>query len=285
MMIQNILFSIPVDWGIQIFYTGKGQSQFGLDISPGLTRLIDTYPNRIILTKIPPDITKSNQKPKQLWTTEWMWENMLLSTNSTDNNQNVLLFTGNGAICSNSHTTINDILDLRLDYIGIPSNRNKGFGGDGSTHSLRNRDAMLDAIRYQKRAGKGHDGQERDDIFFLRTLMEMNKSGQDKKYRIAIKEQTNWFGGISPMISKMTAGESSNETMKKEAEKAGPPLVVSGTMSHLGNAARELMLDLCPELKVIFPSLHNPFCFGAHPKGEKCAESICALKKDRKGGC
>eukprot|EP00571_Detonula_confervacea_P008862 CAMPEP_0172324902 /NCGR_PEP_ID=MMETSP1058-20130122/52610_1 /TAXON_ID=83371 /ORGANISM="Detonula confervacea, Strain CCMP 353" /LENGTH=101 /DNA_ID=CAMNT_0013041317 /DNA_START=42 /DNA_END=344 /DNA_ORIENTATION=+ len=101
-MIQNVLFNIPTDWGIQIFYfyTGNGKSQSGLDISPGLTRLIDTFPNRIILTTIPPAIVKSNHKPKQLWTTEWIWDNMLLSNNATDDNQNVLTFTGNGAICS-----------------------------------------------------------------------------------------------------------------------------------------------------------------------------------------
>ena len=113
----------------------------------------------------------------------------------------------------------------------------------------------------------------------------------------------------------MKADEWSNTTLKDEIEKIGPPLVVSGTIPQLGNVARELMLDLCPELKVIFPSkyptlnlslfvylfiltkicslyynlpnvgLHNPFCFGAHPKGDKCSESICALKKERKGGC
>lgn len=232
----------------------QGQSQFGLDISPGLTRLIDTYPDRIVLTAIPPDLANANKKPKQMWVAEWIWENMQLSSNATDDNQNVLTFSGNGAICSNSQTTIKDILKLGLDYIGIPSNRNKGLGGDGSTHSLRNRKAMLDAIRYQKDAGKGHDGEERDDIFFLRTLMEMNKAGTERRYTIATKEQTELFGGISPALATMTADEWSDETLKKEAENAGPPLVVSGTVPNLGNAAREMMLDLCPELKVLFPS-------------------------------
>lgn len=211
----------------------------------------------------PLDIIKENPKPKQLWTTEWIWKNMLLL--STNNNENakdndyyqpVLTFTGNGAICSNSHTTINDIINIRLDYIGIPSKRNNGIGGDGSTHSLRNRNAMLDAIQHQKKIGKGHDGNERDDVYFLRTLMEMNKldKQENEKYGIATKKQTELFGGISPSIIQMTADEWNNDTLKREAEKAGPPLIVSGTLPQLGNAARELMLDLCPELKVIFPS-------------------------------
>lgn len=247
--------------------TYQGQSQFGLDISPGLTRIIDTYPNRIILTTVPPDIAKANKKPKQLWTTEWIWRSMMLNDTTTDddNDQNVLVFTGNGAICSNSHTTIHDIINLRLDYIGIPSKRSKGLGGDGSTHSLRNRNAMLDAIQFQKKVGNPHDGEERDDIFFLRTLTEMNnKNNKDRGrryYRIAAKEQTEIFGGIHLAMSTMTASEWTNDTLKKEAENAGPPLVVSGTMSQLGNAARELMLDLCPELKIIFPS---ELCVGLH---------------------
>ncbi|KAL7534085.1 hypothetical protein ACHAWF_004713 [Thalassiosira exigua] len=255
MMIQNVLFNIPPDWGVQIFYTGTGQSQFGIDISPGLTRLIDNYPDRIALTTIPPSIAKSNKKPKQLWTTEWIWENMMLSNDTARDNQNVLTFAGNGAICSNSRTTMNDIIEMRLDFIGMPTNRNKGLGGDGSTHSLRNRKAMLDALQYQKEAGNRHNGEEREDIYFLRTLMEMNKNGKgDIRYQIATKEQTELLGGITPTISKMAADEWNNDSMKKEAENAGPPMIVSGTIPQLGNAARELMLDLCPELKIIFPS-------------------------------
>ncbi|KAL9187389.1 hypothetical protein ACHAXT_001492 [Thalassiosira profunda] len=282
MMIQNVLLNIPPEWGVQIFYTGNGQSQFGLDISPGLTRLMEAYPDRIVLTTIPPDVVKANKKPKQMWAAEWVWENMHLSSAKDNQNQNVLMFSGNGAFCSNSKTTIGDIVELGLNYVGMPSDRNAGIGGDGSTHGLVNRRAILDAIK----TGKGHDGEERHDIFFLRKMMETNKDQDgEPRYKIATKEQTEMFGGISPILSKMTADQWSDEKLKKGAEEAGPPLIVSGTIPQLGNAARELMLDLCPELKVIFPSLHNPNCFGANPQGSKCAESICALKRDRKGGC
>lgn len=269
MMVQNALLNTPSNWAVQIFYTGTGQSQFGLDISPGLTRLIESNP-RVILTKLPPDEVKKNKKNKQMWTTEWIWDSMVSSR--------VLVFSGNGAICSNSKRSIAEFSDL--DYIGIPWGRNGGLGGDGSTYSVRNQAAMLAAIRYQKNKGSPHDGNERDDIFFARTLKEMNDGGVGK-FNIATKNQTEEFGGLAQFN-----GDFADEKHKKAAEELGPPTVVSGTIPQFSHPARELMLDLCPELKLIFPSLHNPACFGAHPKSDKCAESICALRKDpKKGGC
>lgn len=288
-MIQNVLLNIPRDWGVQIFNIGEVES---LDLNPGFAHLIERYPDRIMLTTIPPDIAKLNARARDLWSNEWMWENMHISADHDDTatgESNVLLFTGKGVICSNSHTTINDILDARLDYIGTKTINNKGLGGDGSTHSLRNRNAMIDAIRYQKKKGKKYDGnKESEDMFLLTSLLEMNNDDKYKKkhYRIATKEQTVQFGGkMSPAISIMTGDEWTNATMKKEAEDAGPPFIISGTIPYLGNAARELVLDMCPELKVLFPSVHNKHCFGPKHQGEQCAESICALKKNQTGGC
>jgi hypothetical protein len=63
-------------------------------------------------------------------------------------------------------------------------------------------------------------------------------------------------------------------------------MVVSGTGAKLSWKVREAMLQICPEWKLIFPSLHDPNCFGSNPVANKCAESICALKPDRpKQGC
>ena len=42
----------------------------------------------------------------------------------------------------------------------------------------------------------------------------------------------------------------------------------------------------CPELKQLYPSLHDPSCFGASPNGDVCRTTICALQiPKRKGGC
>ena len=63
--------------------------------------------------------------------------------------------------------------------------------------------------------------------------------------------------------------------------------MVSGTASHISQEDRDALLSLCYEVKNILPSLHNPICFSARLNGEKCAETICALKdpRERPGGC
>ena len=57
------------------------------------------------------------------------------------------------------------------------------------------------------------------------------------------------------------------------------------TLAELDYEHREDFLSYCLELKVIFPSLHDPNCFGAHPKPELCKKSICALQEPLVGGC
>ena len=70
-------------------------------------------------------------------------------------------------------------------------------------------------------------------------------------------------------------------------------LAASMTLPEAESIARETFLSYCLELKTIFPSLHDPGCFGAKPDPNKCAVSICALRgtvlnpnqERRKGGC
>ena len=260
MMISNILLNIPPDWAVQIFYTGTGLSQIGLDINPGLVRLASTN-DRIVLTKIPEEVYNKHGMKKRIlyWTDEWIWKEMLADR--------ILVFSGNGVLCSNSKLSIADgtatILN-DVDYIGTPWREFWGAGGDG-TISYRNRTAMLHAIRFRK-----HDGNEREDRYFVRTLLEINEKEGTELYRVASKEQTLIFGGTENIV-----------------EVEGPPMVVSGTMPNIDHELRETVLDLCPELRMIFPVLHNPNCFGANPDGEECAKYICALKNpdERMSGC
>lgn len=260
-MINNILANIPQTWALQIFYAPIGQSQLGLDINPGILRLNATL-DRVILTEIPADmIQKLGMKRKfHYWTSEWIWTSMVA--------ERVLTFSGNGAICGNANISILDgsALNLlsQLDYIGTPWRNFYGMGGDGSI-SYRNASVMLDAIRW-----KAHDGKTSEDYYFIQTLNEMNQKLRTK-YRIASKEQTHLFGGIS-------------DTFK---ENDAPPFVIAGTMPRLDHDVRNLVLEMCPEVKTIFPSLHNPSCFGAHPNAEECSKHICALSdpKTRPSGC
>ena len=62
---------------------------------------------------------------------------------------------------------------------------------------------------------------------------------------------------------------------------------VSGTLPSLDFKDRDKFIQYCPEVKMFYPSLHDPHCFGATPESDKCAASICALKPktERRGGC
>ena len=56
-------------------------------------------------------------------------------------------------------------------------------------------------------------------------------------------------------------------------------LVVSGTLPGLTDAERDKLILACPEMKIMFPSVHSPHCYGNHVDSEMCAKSICATSK------
>lgn len=165
--------------------------------------------------------------------------------------ENVLLFGGNGAFCGNGRVYVDSFLGL--DYVGAPWMKYYGKGGDGSSHSFRHRSAMLDILRDHP-----PDDEAPDYQYFLKNMM---KDG--RKYKIADRNDTIAFAGVAD----------------------GAPLLLSGTQAHSNWTSRDSMLAACPELKIIFPSLHEPSCFGAHPNGEQCKQTICALNEIPPQGC
>ena len=277
-LFYSVLFShhlsTPIaNWAIQIFYIDdiNSQSQFGININPNLSRLNSTH-ERIIFTPLPKDLVSKFGTRKKLlyWTNEWLWENLVAD--------NVLVFNGNGVICSNGQLSLldksaHDQLFQHVDYVGSPWRSFYGEGGDGA-YSYRDRRAMIDAIKYKPYETK--DG--REDSYFLRNLKQMNKANANsngKRYRIGTKEQTHLFAGNLDAFN--TDGH-------------GPPalpMVISGTMPNLDHDVRQNVLAACPELGMMFPLLHHPSCFGAHPDGEECSKHVCALrpKSSRPSGC
>mmetsp|Transcript_7433 Transcript_7433/g.14060 ORF Transcript_7433/g.14060 Transcript_7433/m.14060 type:complete len:355 (+) Transcript_7433:155-1219(+) len=251
-MVQNILDNTPSTWAVQIFYVPEGQSKFGLDINPGLLRLNSTI-DRLIMTQIPDDLVKKlGMKVKKFyWTSEFLWKSMVA--------ESVFVFSGNGAICSNSRITLLDDSALKVlqdfDYIGTPS-RSRSEGGDGA-FSFRKRSAMLSAIRTVP-----YNSDAAEDYYFIQALKSMNRNGGT--YKVATKEETWLIGGI--------------KNINEFKEDDGPPFIISGTLAHLDNDIRNIVLEMCPEVKRLFPSLHHPGCFGAHPNADACAKSICALQ-------
>ncbi|KAG7367129.1 hypothetical protein IV203_029799 [Nitzschia inconspicua] len=194
---------------------------------------------RIIWTPLPRELTK--KKPKEIMKSQWLWDQVVA--------ENILVFSGNGAFCANSKKGIQDFLGY--DYVGVPWGRHGGMGGDGSSHSFRKRSAML---RILKDHPPNSEMDTPDFQFFVKYLL-----NDEKSFKIAEKEVTYNFGGVT------------------DYETA--PFVISGTQAQLNWTSRDALLGVCPELKVIFPSLHEPSCFGAHPNGEKCKATICALQE------
>ena len=260
MMVQNVYNNIPANWKIQIFYVPYGGSQVGFDINRGLQRMADE--GKIVLTQFPDELFKRKKKRIQLMTDEWTWDAMLADK--------VFVFGGNGVVCSNSPLNFTTLSD-QYDYLGAPWGMFKGRGGEGGM-SFRNRKMMKAAIHYAtEEAGNDTDAYRKwgqEDHFFVKTLVAMEKEGalpEGSTLRLAGPDDTKAYGAIG-----------------KTAEKT--VLVASGTLPGLDDKGREAFIQLCPEVKMFYPSLHNPNCFGAKVYKDLCAKSICALNKE-KGGC
>jgi hypothetical protein len=238
---------------VQIFTTGKPDAGLGYNL--GLQRLISA--GVVELTQLPSSLVKL--KKKELLTHEWLWENMLADR--------VLMFGGNSAMCGNTAHKFEDFSGY--DWIGAPWHHFSGRGGDGGI-SFRSRLVMLQVIRRElskhgeaeRAAAKKKWGYE--DQFFVSRLLEMEKEGM--QFNIADK----------------------NSTLKFAASGSHAPegvFAASMTLSSADYDTRDKFLSYCLELKMIFPSLHDPNCFGAQPNPALCKESICALQEPLVGGC
>jgi hypothetical protein len=176
-----------------------------------------------------------------------------------------------------------------LDYLGTPWRQLQGIGGDGSTHSYRNRTSMIRLLDYaasnkQAQQDWNHGGMA-EHVWVLRTMQRYNNQHHDDAsvtpdnavqttlFRIASVEQTEMFGGVLHLTTNNATGSGSSTTLRHV------PYVASGTFANLVWHERDTLLQHCPELKTIFPSLHEPTCFGAHPQPDTCRQSICALQE------
>jgi hypothetical protein len=262
-MIDNAIANLPdpTTWKVQIFINEKFQNdQHLLEWNPGLVKMFNGHHPQVIVTPLPANLTGHKNKPKDVVFSSWFWEHVAA--------EHVLLFSGNGAFCGNQLSdgwTKHGLFDL--DFLGVPSYDFDGVGGDGSSHSLRSRDAMLRITQYRHDNGLTTFGNT-EDHETLKTMLQLNKklSDKDVPFKVASKEQTIAFGGVYDLSDNVTQGL------------VRLPLVVAGTQSRLTYAERDSLLKHCPELKVIFPSLHEPTCFGAHPNAQTCKASICALQ-------
>ena len=282
-MIHNAIINLPLAvfnnsrhsstndgdvWKVQLFLNKQWADDNLLHWHPGLQRLVQGKDPRVIVTPLPVALTHG--KPKEVLFSKWFWESMAADR--------VVVFSGNGAFCGNqpANSAWNEL--LQLDYCGAPSHNHHGVGGDGSSHSIRNRNAMLRVIDYAATAAQQQKQPQqpqltlRDERNFVDLMIRINQE-HPGTFRLATPEQTLQFGGVhnlsDPALGLVRL-----------------PLAVAGTQSQLTYEERDSLLKHCPELKTIFPSLHEPSCFGAHPNAAKCKATICALQDNIPGhGC
>jgi len=257
--IMNTLANLPNDkWVVQVFYSQAGQSQAGIHLSRGLGRLVSQ--KKVVLSPIPAEVLSRYAKKYEIMQSKWLWENTLA--------EKVLVFGGNSVICSNSKHSLADF--TMFDYIGSPWDAHGGLGGDGGI-SIRSRKLMLLVLeREMDRKGDQYKPESREDLFFMSRIQQMQKANivGMNALRIATREDTLRFGAT---------GSAANDDV----------LVVSGTLPGTSDTDREKIILQCPEMKIMFPAVHSPHCYGAHVDSEKCAASICATSKGPgyKGSC
>lgn len=260
-MLHNALANMPSDWHLQIFVNMPWARDNLWSWHPGLKRLIEEKASRVTMLPLPNHLVVSSMKPKMILFDPWFWESMLAD--------HVLLISGNGAFCGNhvyhdnSNTSSGSFWKRLKDYdfIGTPFLNHYGQGGDASTMSFRNRRSMLQVLQHAKEGNIDTSRQGPD--FFLDQMLQMNRKGL-ANFRIATRQETEILGGT--------------RNLTDDSGVIHIPLLVAGTQERLSWEDRDSLLKHCPELKMIFPSLHEPACFGAHPKPEACKATICALQ-------
>lgn len=260
-IIENALNNIPRDWVVQVFLTDQMNTLSAFEINPGLFKHIES--GRLVLTLIPKAVYGKAPRKVLLLSHRWIWENMLA--------EKIFLILG-GVVCSNSQFSLKNF--LHFDYIGAPIDKHS-FGGDGD-FSIRSRSLMLKAFDHN--AVNGVTLENSPDFNINHLLKDMKtKDPEYFTYNIATFEDSTNFA---------TSQSYANTTVLiKETTTPFIPWGAISTIPNLSNENREYFLLFCPELKVIFPSLHNPGCFGANPNPTTCSESICAIKFNGSRGC
>ncbi|CAB9497606.1 expressed unknown protein [Seminavis robusta] len=268
-LISNVKSNTPPNWAIQLFVKPSFWNEQVLPLHPGLPRLLRDQ--GVIIRELPERLQNIKQPNQRIPLDPWFWNTMVADR--------VFMFSGNGILCTHGNTEENWKMLEHLDYCACPWTRFDKQGGDSATHSYRNRTIMLRAIEFAKQNNLPMNPPE--GMAFVEVMQRMNTAaGKPMKHpavRLATRQDTIRFGGVA----------TTNSTVKGHKRPIPPPpMVVSGTQAQLTFQEREDLLMVCPELKVIFPSLHEPACFGAKPNPEKCKATICALKDKLPGsGC
>jgi len=238
MMINQMLSALPDDWAVQIYYNPSKRMAVEATRYPGIVRQMAK--GRVFLTEIPPALQKARKS--ELLLSPFFWESAGAEA--------VLLFGGNSVLCANSPLNVSYFLSRGLQLVGSPWRELQGRGGAGGL-SLRNRTAILRALHSLQANGQQLTGRgAREDVVLVRALLQRDPSlvaASELTEQLAMTEARAWRGAFGAV----------------------------GTLAELDDTQRQARIDYCPELKMMFPSLHSPSCFGADPDVMGCLRYLC----------
>ena len=110
-LLQNVLANIPRDWVIQLFVHPHFWKTQVLPVHPGLARLLEQYDDRIVLVELPADLQHVPQPNQRIPLNPWFWKTLLADR--------VLLFSGNGMLCTHGNTQEHWDALMELDYVRV----------------------------------------------------------------------------------------------------------------------------------------------------------------------
>ena len=102
----------------------------------------------------------------------------------------------------------------------------------------------LDKIKDPAKRKVAYKNWGQEDQFFISRILEMQEKGLVQA-KLAPKEETLKFSGIDDKLN--------NDVF-----------VVSGTLAGVPYDTRQKFHNYCPEIKMFYPTMHDPSCFGTY---------------------
>ena len=172
------------------------------------------------------------------------------------------MFGGSGVFCANAPL---DLYAFRhFDYIGTPWNEFQGRGGDGGI-SLRIRHQMIQVIK--RALSVRMDGNNVPESESLDALYVPVPVGKEDSFFVKSLLENSSISVASPADTARFA--------MNDVRAIGHPLAVQGVLGGLNESTRIQLIEYCPEMKMFFPVLQSPDCFGAYPHAASCFQSLC----------
>ena len=254
---------------MQLFHKGGDAVARALAANAGLRRLVAT--GRVMLTQAPPELGRVTRG--ELYTSRWLWGAAAA--------ERVLVFGHGGAFCANSPDTLGAVLDAGEAAAAAGGATSGAVLGtpDGALLYAR-RGVVLRALdrelaRRDAAAAPGDAPPAEPEA--LRYLRKAHNPMSWLMHTLRKDAASLGVAPAPPALERRLAVAGNDWTVERAQNVSGLPLAITGTMAGLSGEARGALIERCPEIKMIFPSLADPNCFGAPStlNKEACYAGLC----------